>query len=316
MDPGYIDLKGINHLDTMAACEGEMGHRLWRESYYFNMTDSASGISLITTIGQLPNKRRTSGFVLILRGGKAVMLRPMVAFRRPEFGEYRVRLKGLEYRVDGAGWRLLFSSKRCHFDIWFTPVNRIFPYISDEADRRFSKLGSQHYEQFGTFEGILTLDGEKICIGPCLGHRDHSWGVRDWSLVDHYRLVCCAFSDRFAINLWEGKIGNEGFLKGYVFDGGRNTPVARSNAGTVSLQGAREPERLTLDIVDEEGRRYEVRCRRLASVAFPPRRSILIEAISEMDCDGMKGWGLVEHLFHEGNPLHRARAALSLLRML
>ncbi len=316
MDPGYIDLKGINHLDTRTMCEEHPGHRLWRESYYFNMTDNASGISIITTIGQLPNKRRTSGFVLILRGGKAVMLRPVVAFRRPEFGEFRVRLKGLEYRVDGAGWRLLFSSKRCEFDIWFTPINRIFPYIGDEADRRFSRLGSQHYEQFGTFKGNLALGGERIHIGPCLGHRDHSWGVRDWSVVDQYRLVCCAFSERFAINLWEGQIGNEGFLKGYVFDGDKNMPIALSNAGAVSRQGGREPERMMLDIVDEQGRRYKVRCRTLASVAFPPRGSIIYEAISEMDCDGMKGWGLVEHLHHEGNPLHRARAAWSLLRML
>jgi hypothetical protein len=316
MGLGYIDLEEINHLEASSRGVSNSSDRLWRESYYFNMTDGTSGISLITTIGLLPNKGRTTGFVLIIRDSKVVLLMPLVVFGRAMFTDYRLCLKGLTYSVDGAGWRLILSSKRCDLDILFTPINRIHPYIKDTSDEIFSKIGSQHYEQFGTFEGRLSLDDETITIGPCLGHRDHSWGIRDWSVVERYRLLCCAFSERFAINLWEGRLGGQDFLKGYVFDGTHNIPIVQYEVIEEILKDRRRPDRAEILLEDQTGREYLLRLKVLTSVVFPPRGSILYETIAAMECDGMRNWGLVEYLYHERNPLRRAGAALNLLRML
>jgi hypothetical protein len=210
------------------------------------------------------------------------------------FTDYRLCLKGLTYSVDGAGWRLILSSKRCDLDILFTPINRIHPYIKDTSDE----------------------NDETITIGPCLGHRDHSWGIRDWSVVERYRLLCCAFSERFAINLWEGRLGGHDFLKGYVFDGTHNIPIVQYEVIEELLKDRRRPDRAEILLEDQTGGEYLLRLKVLTSVVFPPRGSILYETIAAMECDGMRNWGLVEYLYHERNPLRRAGAALNLLRML
>ena len=69
MNGRYLDMDNINHLIEQAGGGGAYDDRLWRESYYFNMTDHKSGLGLITTIGQLPNRRRSAGFLLLIKHG-------------------------------------------------------------------------------------------------------------------------------------------------------------------------------------------------------------------------------------------------------
>jgi hypothetical protein len=250
MAEAYIDLGNIDHLNLQAKGGGVYDDRMWRESYYFNMTDPASGITLITTIGRLPNRNRDTGFVLLFRNGRPVLLKPLVEFQKPLSSKYSFSLRGLEFSVEGAGWNLRYSSDKCSFDLTFTPLNKLFTYIVDENDRMFQRIGTQHYEQSGTYEGVLTLRGETVNIGPCFGHRDHSWGIRDWSGVDWYRLFCCAFSSELAVNLWEGEMDGRPFIKGYVFDGKRNNRIARSAVETRFRKDGRTPKAATVDIED------------------------------------------------------------------
>ncbi|MGA1820874.1 MAG: hypothetical protein ACMUHU_07700, partial [Thermoplasmatota archaeon] len=74
----YLDIGNINHLIEQRNGGGVFDNKLWRESYYFNMTDPRNGISLITTIGQLPNRKRSAGFLLLIEGGKPTLLKPLV----------------------------------------------------------------------------------------------------------------------------------------------------------------------------------------------------------------------------------------------
>jgi hypothetical protein len=318
MSLGYIDLKGIDHFHQQAQGGGIFEDRLWRESYYFNMTDPISGISLLTTIGFLPNKKRSTGFVLVLKDNKVVLFKLLAAFKRPSPEKYTFRLKGLEYSVEGAGWRLRYQSKKCAFDILFTPINRIYPYMNEGSDNIFSRIGTQHYEQFGTFSGTMALGrgNGKIRIGPCLGHRDHSWGIRDWSAVDRWRLFCCAFSKDLAINLWEGRIASRDFVKGYVFDGSRNTAIIKSEVRTRYKKDGRRPEGAIITVQDEAGREYEIRCKVLSCVTFPLKGSVLYETFSHMRCNGMTGTGLLEYLYHENSRVPRIGTYLRLLSLL
>jgi hypothetical protein len=313
MEERYIDLANISHLDRQSKGTGVFGDPKWRESYYYCMTDRSSGVSLITTIGMLPNRKRSHGFVMLFRDGKVAFLKPLVAFRIPRSDGYTFRLKGLEYSVEGAGWRLRYRSKKCSIDVLFSPVNRIYPYITGEADRIFARIGSQHYEQSGTYEGRITLRGETIAVGPCFGHRDHSWGIRDWGGVEVYRLFCCTFSKELAFNLWEGTIGKRPFLKGYVFDGKSNTPIVRSRVSTKYGKDGRMPVSASLRLEDEKGRKYEVRCNVLSGVAVPVTGSLLHETVARMECGGQEGAGLLEYLYHEERRVPRMRAYLKVL---
>ena len=315
MDPGYIDLGEINHLASQAKGGGVFDDRDWRESYYFNLTDRPSGFSLITTIGMLPNRNRSAGFVLLLKDGKAVLLSPLVEFRKPRPGYFAFCLRGLEYAVEGAGWRLRYQARKCAFDLKFSPLNKIFPYVHKGDGGAFSRLGTQHYEQSGIFEGELAFKGRTIGIGPSPGHRDHSWGPRDWSAPSFYRLFCCAFSRELAFNLWEGRIGSADFIRGYVFDGKANTPVERSDVATLYEKDGKKPRRANIRIRDARGRTFDICCEKTGGMTVPVKGSLLHENVARMRCDGLEGTGLMEYLHHEKGTASRLGAWLALLGM-
>jgi hypothetical protein len=316
MTLGYIDLTDINHLQQQALGGGVYEDRAWRESYYFVMSDPKSGLSLISTIGFRPPKNRTEGFVLVIKNGKPVFFKLLFSLKRPVPNKYQFKVKGLEYSVEGAGWRLRYHSNKCSVDILFTPVNKIHDYITDPSDRTFERIGSQHYEQSGSYEGTIELDGQCIKIEPCFGHRDHSWGIRDWSAVRYYRLFCCAFSKDLAFNLWEGKIGSKDFLKGYVFDGEKNIPIVRSKVKTVYGKDGKTPQEAVVELCDSNGKEYKIECKVLSWVPFPIKRAVLHETIAKMRCNGKTGQGLLEYLYHEVRPLTRATAYVNFLGML
>jgi len=316
MDTGYIDLDEISHLGPRAKGGGVYDHRLWRESYYFNFTDPDSRITMITTIGILPNRKLNTGLVVLVKNRRILCIRPMLERKQVRFNDYAFSIKGLKYSVEGTDWRLVYNSEKLSFNILFRPLNMIYPYITDASDTIFEPIGSQHYEQFGIFEGGLVHKGRSIDIGPALGHRDHSWGIRNWSPVDHYRLFCCAFSKELAFNLWQGSINGSKFLKGYVFDGDDNTPLARAGVRDVYGKDSRRPSKAVIDIRDAKGRKFKIDCRTLFSIRLPPRGSVMYESAGEMRCDGRTGYGVQEYLYHEPNSLYRLWVFLGLLRYL
>jgi hypothetical protein len=316
MGQRYIELDDISHLNKQAKGGGVFEHRLWRESYYFNMTDKVSGISFITTIGILPNRRLLTGFFLIIKDGRIIKLKPFIQRKRAVFNDYIFNVKGLRYFIEGTNWRLSYDSKQIKFDILFTPMNNIFSYVTDGSDIMQESVGSQHYEQFGRFEGELIIKGKRMRIGPCFGHRDHSWGIRDWSSVDFYRYITCAFSEEFAFNLWEGSIYRNRFVKGYVFDGADNTALVDCNIESEYLSNSREPVGASVKVTDERGREFEIDCNSLVTVPAPPRQSVVYECVSKMQKDGMTGYGVQEYLYHEPNPFYRFYILLKVLKMM
>lgn len=311
----YLELDDIHHLHEQAHGGGVYDDRLWRESYYFNMTDSESGISLISTIGLLPNRKLLTGFVLIIDHGKIVLLKPLVKCKKPIFNDYCFAVRDLEYSLVGIKWRIKYDIGKYKFNILFQPINKIYQYITSASDRVFNRIGTQHYEQFGMFEGDMELSGRKIKIGPCFGHRDHSWGIRDWSSVARYRLFCCAFSKKFAFNLWEGLINGRRFLKGFVFDGEQNLEIIKSSVISSYRNSNGEPDGALVSIVDDSGQQWKIKCETQITLPIPPSRSILYETIAKMRTGDKVGYGLLEYLYHEPNPLVRAWMFLRLVNM-
>ena len=316
MDPGYIDLDNISHLSRQAKGGGTYDNKRWRESYYFNMTEPESKITLITTIGIPPNKKLNTGMFMLVRDGKILTIKPMLERKRVRFNDYAFAVKGLEYRIEGTDWRLKYDSRKISFDILFRPINKIFTYFPDGAEPFFSGLGSQHYEQFGMFKGELQINGSRCTIGPTLGHRDHSWGIRNWSTVDYYRLFCCAFSRDLAFNLWEGSINGQKFLKGYIFDGVENSRLVESKVINDYAKGGRRPQRAMIRIKNAEGRVFDISCSTMFSIMIPPRQSIMYESAGEYKYNAESGYGVQEYLYHESNALYRFGVFLSLLRFL
>lgn len=317
MKTKYLDLENINHLIEQSKGEGIYRNRLWRESYYFNMTDPKNDISLITTIGLLPNKKRSLGFLLIIKKGRPIFFKPLISLKKPVFTGYEFKIGGLKYSIQGIDWRLKYHDKRVKLDVRFYPINRIYPYRKgEEEDWIFERIGTQHYEQFGEFIGMLNIDGEEYDIGPCLGHRDHSWGIRDWASIDRYSLHCCAFSNKLAFNLWEGSINGRSFFKGFLFDGEENFDIIDQRTRTDFRLNGREPIRSFITFTDSRKRRFDFQCTSAVSVPFPPPGSLVYEGIGRMVCNSNEGYGLQEYLWHFPNNFRRLRYFLGLLNLI
>ncbi|UCE75370.1 MAG: hypothetical protein JSV56_06635 [Methanomassiliicoccales archaeon] len=309
---GYIEIEELSHLLKQKRGKKEIYQdKNWRESYYFNATDNRKKLSLITTIGILPNRGRCSGFLIFLHKGRIAFSKLFVTseIRLHETDNFRIR--ELTYQVEGIDWRLRYRSKKCSMNVLFRPVNEYFSYIKDRKEEKtgnFGRLFSQHIEQAGQFEGEITLNGEKMDFGPSFGHRDHSWGIRDWSGVDSYWLFSCTFGKERAFNLWKGTSRGNKFHTGYIFASERNLKIISSKIKGRFARDKREPTGCEIYFVDEKGGKHKVRCEVICSVPIPMTNCIIYETIAKMEYDNEIGYGLLEHHTRNANPINKVKA--------
>lgn len=81
----------------------------------------------------------------------------------------------------------------------------------------------RHYEQSMRVSGTVAFDGDRAAFDGT-GHRDHSWGLRDWSILQHLRWLSGQM-DGFAFNAVYMTIAGTHVTNGYVWRDGRCTAV-------------------------------------------------------------------------------------------
>jgi hypothetical protein len=303
----YIEIENLSHLLLQKRSKkAPFNHKNWRESYYFNATDEKNQLSLITTIGILPNKRRSSGFVIIIHKGKISFAKLLISRDIKRYGTDEFILKKLSYNIEGIDWRLGYSWKKCTFDLLFRPLNEFYSYPKDTGN--FNSLFSEHIEQSGTFEGELVLNDDKMNFGPTFGHRDHSWGIRNWSSIDSYWLFSCTLGNERAFNLWKGSSQEKPFQAGYFFESNKNLKIMSSRIEDQLIGKNGDPRGCAVSFTDENGGVHSASCDVICSVPIPMIGSIIYETIARIKLDNEVGYGLLERHIHNGNPLHKINA--------
>ncbi|UCG70359.1 MAG: hypothetical protein JSV09_04895 [Thermoplasmata archaeon] len=312
----YLEIGELSHLLLQRRSNtAPFTHKNWRESYYFNATDEKKQLSLITTIGILPNRRRSSGFVIIIHKGKIALAKLLITrdIKWHETDSFCIR--GLTYNVEGIDWHLGYRSKKYNFNMLFRPINEFYQYNKEDDQQNQGNsrmLFSQHIEQAGIFKGEIELNGNRIGFGPSPGHRDHSWGVRSWSSIDSYWLFSCTLGKDRAFNLWKGSSQGKPFQSGYYFDSKRNLKILSSEIRGQDTGKMGEPGGSEINFWDEEGEKHEVKCQVICSVPIPLPGSIVYETIAKIRLDNRWGFGLLERHVHDTNPFHKIRALYSL----
>jgi len=258
---------------------------------------------LITTIGILPNKKRSSGFVIIIHKGKIALAKLLVSRDIKLHETDRFSLKNLSYNIEGIDWRIGYSSKNCTLDILFRPLNEFYSYPKDAQN--VGSLFSEHIEQAGKFEGELILNGMNIKFGPTFGHRDHSWGIRDWSSVNGYWLFSCTTGEEHAFNLWKGSSQGTPFHAGYFFDSRKNLRIISSKMDNHLIGKNGDPKGCAVSFTDENGGNHTASCEVICSVPIPMIGCIVYETIARIRLDNEVGYGLLERHIHDSNPLHK-----------
>jgi hypothetical protein len=161
-------------------------------------------------------------------------------------------------------------------------------------------LGESHLDQPGRYQGVLSLYGEEIAV-DAFGFRDRSWGPRSQfglgihgtsALAGGYSYATASERDAFhAITMDFGDGGVA--IHGYVLRDGRWAKLASgSRAVTQRHETSGHPAAVTLDLVDELGRRLHAEGRCLIGLGlFLNPNLYTVNCLTEWSFDGITAHG-------------------------
>lgn len=141
-------------------------------------------------------------------------------------------------------------------DYHFEATTPPFTY-HDNADGCPAWLADNRLEQSGLAKGSITI-GDRRVEFDTTGHRDHSWGRRDWTAIHQYRWVNIQADADIAINFLEGAALDQHYQLGYVDRDGRQSPIC-----SISIDIERDLEHYSytsahFTLTDELGRITEI----------------------------------------------------------
>ena len=161
------------------------------------------------------------------------------------------------------------------------------------------KIAANHYEQVGTCEGTLRIKDKEYTL-HAMGHRDHSWGIRDWYAPKAWTWLTVQFGADAALNLCRMVVGDIDLFMGFILHGGKINPL--SNA---SLETEFEPDGYTQKNIrffaqDTSGFSVNVtgKAHRVIRLARgdASHRVVVNEAMTLYEWEGRQAWGISEYL--------------------
>lgn len=199
-----------------------------------------------------------------------------------------------------------FSGESFQADLEFTPFHDAFLYSSHPLGCP-SYFATDRLEQSGVFRGTLSFNGQEIPIHTT-GHHDHSWGVRDWDAIQHYKWFEATTDDTSVHVLDISALGTNPTM-GYVHKDGLTSPVKTAD-WDVEYDAQNYQTGLRLEMEDHAGRRTTVTGTTFATFDFPVNaNTTLIDGVLRTEIDGVPGGGFADWLWPKDYLSHlRARS--------
>jgi hypothetical protein len=170
--------------------------------------------------------------------------------------------------------------------------------------RTISKVASEHYEQVGTWNGTVKIEGRTIAFEGS-GHRDHSWGDRDWKAPSKWTWLTSQFDGTLGFNLSRVVINSMDVFNGFISRGGHNYTLRRARLDTEFEADRLTQKRVFLRLEDSDGWYMEVVGTPLAVVPLvleeKGHRTLVNEAFTEYRWKNHIGYGISEYL-HQLTP--------------
>jgi hypothetical protein len=181
------------------------------------------------------------------------------------------------------------------FALVFTGIHAAFDYARNRSGCP-PAMATNRFEQAGRLMGALRLKGKDLNIAAFC-QRDHSWGVRDWDAIRHYKWLAVQAGDKAAINLFSSIVRGELAFNGYVYDGGDVTGVVHAEIKTGYGEDAISHRQIVASIVDERGKTTVVEGTVYALTTLPLDQSIVFEGAGRFVLNGQQGTGVAEYLW-------------------
>lgn len=114
--------------------------------------------------------------------------------------------------------RLQWQTDEVSLDYAFEATHPPYSYASDPRGCP-SYCADDRVEQSARVKGQLKFQGRTIDL-DCTGHRDHSWGTRDWMAMQHYEWFLAQVGEDISVHFWKLQALGESQTRGYVYKDG------------------------------------------------------------------------------------------------
>ncbi len=179
----------------------------------------------------------------------------------------------------------------CRFEALHEP----YAYsVNGETCPRF--LAHERFEQSGRVKGTITVRGESFEFDT-VGHRDHSWGTRDWGVPQHWKWIEAQSEAGSAVHAFAINALGRSWLYGYVFKDGVLSNLVDADIRVVN-NARLELQECHAVLTDDLGRSVRLDGETFASYSFQvhPLATCSEDSI-RAEIDGELGVGQVEQLW-------------------
>jgi hypothetical protein len=273
----------------------------WKESYWFGFYDPPSKLCALIYMSANPNVPKRDFLVALLAKGEAD-----IYLNTLPLGGKLTQLSDnwLTYTLikPNEQWHIRFDDRRRYLDLDYT---KRFPTVRYDPKQAYVKgvVEMEHYEQACFVKGTARLlDGTRYEI-DCLGHRDHSWGIRDYGGIDEWYWVEAQFP-QCAVNLIRLKVGSKLENAGYVSTREATLRVTEMDVETRLEKDGVTPKNFIYRYTDETGKRWVLKSTKLQTYTYPPRQAKpgyqtnICEVVSSFRLEKQPeiGYGIAEQL--------------------
>lgn len=205
-----------------------------------------------------------------------------------------------DWRVGGVHVRLgeplktfeiTFTGGRAGVECSFEGMHPAYGYASHRNGCPYW-MADDRFEQSGLLRGVLRIGKREIPF-ETMCHRDHSWGIRDWGMSQHWKWIHAA-GPGIAVHFWQAHALGRTDLQGYVYRDGKMEVVT---AVDVDFEHDSKMLQKSLNVVfhDEAGRSTTLRGAVFSLYPFKVSPLATInEAAMAVDIDGTPGVGFFE----------------------
>lgn len=201
--------------------------------------------------------------------------------------------------------KLQFAGERIQLEYEFQGINPPFAYLPHPGGCP-SWLADDRTEQGGRVVGTLVLDGVRHDFDT-FGHRDHSWGVRDWGGATHWKwwnLMATGVS----VHCMELQFAGRTTLHGYVHRDGV-TSVLTGFDVDFDLDDQMMHTALNGTFTDEAGRITRAHTWRGADLHWPVSPHLTLhEACMHAEIEGAPGVAYIEMAWPPAYLVHHSAA--------
>ncbi len=279
------------------------------ESWYFNFVDRPNKVYCISRFSfEMGHKRARLLFILVIDGNANTYFKEVPLEHMPGNLEFNKRLQ-YSCIQPLKQWRLKFEDRNLQLDVLFDARFPIFnlmdvedPILSlEKYGIELLKVAAQHhYEQAMTVMGTLVLKktGENRTIN-CFGHRDHSWGTRDWVNIDSWNWGAAQFPEE-TIAFVRSNVFGKNPQAGFISSKKGNIPITGVEVTTQTEKDNKTPISSTFVLIDKNRTKRILYSKTIFNLhlPLPSERGFteIFEQIVTYTWNGKEGDGISEYL--------------------